>query len=83
MTTVLPIDAQVCHRNHAQLSFYRDALEHRGPCYLIAVETVAPYAVTVMHLTERALLEGDKLNRMWLERLAQCEAAVKSMSENF
>lgn len=60
---------------HAQMSMYRDAMQHTGPVYLIAVETVAPYAVTVMQLTERALLEGDKLNRMWLERLAACESA--------
>lgn len=59
---------------HGQLAFYRDALEHRGPCFIIAVETAAPYAVTVLELTERALLEGDKLNRLWLERLAACEA---------
>lgn len=61
---------------HGQLAFYRDALlAGRGRALLIAVETTLPYAVTVLELTERCLLEGAKQNRLWLERLAACEEA--------
>lgn len=59
---------------HAQMSFYRDALGHNGAVYLVAVEVTSPFAVTVMRLTERALDEGAKMNRLWVERLNVCEA---------
>jgi len=61
---------------HAQLAWYRDAIgKPSDACYILGVETRAPYAVTVLKLTERALLEGGKLNRLWLEKLAACEDA--------
>jgi len=65
---------------HAQLAFYRRAVEaahgvRARECVLVAVETSAPHPVTVLRLTDRALDEGDKLCRAWLERLAVCEAA--------
>ncbi len=64
---------------HAQLAHYRDGARANDikveRSVILAVETVAPYAVTVMVLTERALLEGTKLLRLWMERVAQCEAA--------
>lgn len=64
---------------HAQLAFYRRAAKSIGvdakECYLIAVEDKSPYAVTVRVLTERALAAGDKLCRLWMERLLSCEAA--------
>lgn len=64
---------------HAQLAWYQDARrmlgEDPGDAYIIGVETKAPFAVTVLRVTPRALLEGQKLNRLWLERLAACEAA--------
>jgi hypothetical protein len=65
---------------HAQLAFYRWALEvsqgwRPATCVLVAVETAAPYPVTVHVLTDRALDEGEKLCRAWLERLAVCEAS--------
>lgn len=64
---------------HAQLSFYADARralgELPGELYIVGVEPVAPYAVTVLRVTERAALEGRKLTRLWVEQLAACEAA--------
>lgn len=67
-------------RYHAQLAWYQDAIaEVRGVrpanAYIVAVETKAPYAVTTMILTPRALDEGRKICRLWWERLAACEAS--------
>lgn len=62
---------------HAQLAWYQDAARFIGraapDAFLVAVETSAPYAVTVMQLTSRALEEGRKLCRIWFERLLTCE----------
>lgn len=62
---------------HGQLADYRDAVEattgHRLPCYIIAVESEAPYNVSVMPLTDRALDKGQALVRLWFERLRACE----------
>jgi hypothetical protein len=64
---------------HAQLAFYRRAAKSLGiddpTCYLIAVEDKAPHAVTVRRLTPRALEAGDKLCRLWMERVLACEGA--------
>lgn len=65
---------------HAQLAFYREAvravhgrdLEH---AYIVAVESSSPFCVTTFHLGPKVLLEGDKINRLWMERLLACEAA--------
>ena len=64
---------------HAQLAWYSDARramgEDPGEAFIIGVESRAPFAATVFRLTPRTLLEGQKLNRLWLERLAACESA--------
>lgn len=65
---------------HAQLAFYRRAIEattnvRPTQIYIVAVEQTAPYAVTVFQLTERALEQGEKLVRLWFEQLLACEAA--------
>lgn len=62
---------------HAQLACYREAVRSTGRtvtgAVLIAVETSEPYAVSVHRLTERALEEGDRAWRSWVERLLVCE----------
>jgi len=65
---------------HAQLAWYQEGLELAGrqrpeECYIVAVESALPHAVTVLRLTERALDQGRRLNRLWWERLMVCEAA--------
>lgn len=59
---------------HAQLAMQAEAMAKCGhgtpnALYLIAVESSAPYPVTVLRLTDRAIDEGRRLYRLWLERL--------------
>lgn len=65
---------------HAQLALYGLAMESatgRKPrdSYIVAVENKPPHAVTVLELTPRAIEQGEKLCRTWLDRFKQCEAA--------
>lgn len=64
---------------HAQAAFYRDAARSLGveisDVYLVAVEKKAPHVVTVLRFSARAMTEGDKLIRSWMEQLIACEAA--------
>lgn len=65
---------------HAQFSFYGRAIAERFGSFpkqslCVAVETVKPYAITVLELTPDALSEGEKCWRLWFERLLVCEAA--------
>jgi hypothetical protein len=67
-------------RYHAQLAWYIDGvLDATGKeiktAKLVAVESAAPFAVTVFQVTPRALDDGRKQIRLWLERLQQCEIA--------
>ncbi len=62
---------------HAQLAFYLDAAaaigSPRKEAFIVAVETSPPYAIVTLRLTQRALDEGRKLCRIWMERLLGCE----------
>lgn len=63
---------------HAQAAFYGIALAETvgvkpQDSYVIAVESAAPYAVTVLRLTARALEQGERLCRLWMERFKVCE----------
>jgi len=62
---------------HAQLAWYQDACAAIGEdpftAYIVSVETAPPYAVTVFRMTPRALEDGRKLTRLWLETLLTCE----------
>lgn len=65
---------------HGQLAWYQDGLELAGlqrpdECYIVAVESSEPYAVTVLRATERTLDMGRRMNRLWWERLRVCESA--------
>lgn len=64
---------------HAQLAWYADARkalgDDPGECYIIGVESSVPHAVTTLRITPRALDEGRKLTRLWVERLIACELA--------
>lgn len=66
---------------HAQLGWYREAANRNGfnvptdATYIVAVEPRPPFAVQTFHVTPRAIEEGERLVRMWLERLRVCEEA--------
>lgn len=55
-----------------QLSYGEDI---DSPAHIVVVESAAPYPVTVFRLTEQALMEGEKLLCLWMERLKSCEDA--------
>lgn len=65
---------------NAQLAFYGLAAKHltgREPddLYVVAVESKRPYAITVLRIDDHARLQGEKLCRLWMERLLTCEAS--------
>lgn len=65
---------------HAQIAWYRQGLllsgaEPPAQAFIVAVETSPPYPVTVFCLTERAIEQGERLCRVWMERLLACEAS--------
>lgn len=43
--------------------------------YVVAVENVKPYVVQCYRITSRALEQGARMCRLWLEQLQACEAA--------
>ncbi len=63
---------------HAQLAWYLDGLiasgqAHPTEAFIVAVESSAPYPVTVFELTEHAIELGRRMCRLWFERLMVCE----------
>lgn len=65
---------------NAQLAFYGLAVQHltgRAPddLYVVAVESKRPFAITVLRIDDDARLQGEKLCRLWMERLLTCEAS--------
>lgn len=65
---------QALHMGYiAQCAFYAEAAKVDA-AYIIAVEDKRPWPVTVLRLTPRALSDGLKQCRAWMERLLACEA---------
>jgi len=64
---------------HAQLAWYAQGLAANNrpvsDLYIVAVESLAPHPVTVLHLDASAWLAGDALVASWWERLRVCEAS--------
>lgn len=69
-------DAKKLHY-HVQAAMYGQALASTGlstakDAYLVAVESAAPYAVSVFRWTENSLAEGDRRVSLWMNRLNSC-----------
>jgi hypothetical protein len=65
---------------HAQLADYRNAMHASAGAfpddvYIVAVEQLAPFGVSVHRLTDRAIDMGDRMVRAWLEQFIACETA--------
>lgn len=63
---------------HAQMAFQRIGCMETGhnsikDCYIVAVEASEPHPITILHLTDKSLQQGDKLCRLWMERLVNSE----------
>lgn len=41
--------------------------------YIVAVESVPPYVVTVFQVTDHTLVKGRRLAELWLAKLISCE----------
>lgn len=62
---------------HAQMAFHTEGMASINPSlnpapYIVAVESTAPYPVTVFKLTPAAMLDGHKRIRFWFEQLRNC-----------
>jgi hypothetical protein len=67
---------------HCQLAFYDDAVTFstgRSPKahFIVCVEASYPHVVTTFRVSKRAIQQGKRTNRLWMERLLQCESADK------
>lgn len=65
---------------HAQMAFHREGLWRAKRVkpkhgYVVAVESTAPYPVTVFRMTDNALDKGDRTIRAWFEQLKTCLAS--------
>lgn len=66
---------------HAQVGWYGEGLDRALsvpplPCtdhYLVAVESVAPFCVTTVHVSPTMIAAGARAWRFWWERLQNCE----------
>lgn len=67
---------------HGQIGWYSDGLEKTnvyapGPVveqYIVVVESVEPYPVTVIKVDDSMKKKGQRQCRLWLEQLLVCEA---------
>jgi exodeoxyribonuclease VIII len=61
---------------HAQLAWYRYGIRANGgtveECYIVAVESTAPYVTQVFRMTPKRLEFGDRLCTLWMERYRVC-----------
>jgi hypothetical protein len=65
---------------HCQLAFYGDAAQSVSghfpkAFFIVCIGSTFPHVVTVFRLTPKAIILGQKMNRLWFERLLQCEQA--------
>lgn len=60
---------------HAQMRMEQIAAGKNKPCFIVCVESEAPYPVTVFEIDPKALQLGEKLLVSWAERLKNCEAS--------
>lgn len=60
---------------HAQMRMQQIARADDTPCFIVCVESAAPYPVTVFRIEERALDMGERMLILWAERLKACESA--------
>lgn len=61
---------------HAQMRMQEIACEDAiDDCWIVCVESNAPFPVTLFHIEERALQVGEKLLMLWAERLKVSEAS--------
>jgi len=65
---------------HAQCAFHlegirRAKLDKDPTPYIVAVESSAPYPVTIFRVTPKAIEDGDKKIRVWIEQLKGCLAS--------
>lgn len=58
---------------HAQMRMQQIACGARPECFVVCVESAAPYPVTVFEIDKRTLEIGEKLLTLWAERLKACE----------